>query len=227
MDQVCISEAAVGAVLALQDLEQVFGIGRESVRSHGQDQRQEEQSSKRHGRGGRRWGYFWFYRESGWTSSCDMAATEPRWPGFSDVPLRLLDASASLVPWSARLPRFLAAEIRHYPDRHHRVLCGCLSALHHLDPEAVLVGNGAAELFTWVAPDAAACGLSVQPAPGFADYARALNSWQGSLRQQPLPLNWASAFPTAAGSRPRRGAVDLQSPQPHRSALVAPRWSRC
>ena len=111
------------------------------------------------------------------------------------APSRLLDASASLVPWSARLPRFLAAEIRHYPDRHHRVLCGCLSALHHLDPEAVLVGNGAAELFTWVARDAAACGLSVQPAPGFADYSRALNSWQGSLRQQPLPLNWASAFP--------------------------------
>ena len=111
------------------------------------------------------------------------------------APSRLLDASASLVPWSARLPRCLAAEIRHYPDRYQQVLCGCLAALHQLDPEAVLVGNGAAELFTWVARDAAACGLSVQPAPGFADYARALNSWQGSLRQQPLPLNWASAFP--------------------------------
>ena len=110
-------------------------------------------------------------------------------------PGQLLDASASLVPWSARLPRFLAAEIRHYPDRHHHLLRCSLAALHRLDPDAVLVGNGAAELFTWAGRDATACGLSVLSAPGFADYARALSCWQGALREQPLLLQWGSGFP--------------------------------
>jgi histidinol-phosphate/aromatic aminotransferase/cobyric acid decarboxylase-like protein len=113
------------------------------------------------------------------------------------APSRLLDASASLVPWSARLPRFLAAAIRHYPDRHQHLLRSSVAALHRLDPDAVLIGNGAAELFTWAARDASACGLSLLPAPGFADYARALNCWQAALREQPLTLHWASAFPQA------------------------------
>ena len=107
----------------------------------------------------------------------------------------LLDASASLVPWTAQLPRFLTDEIRHYPDRHQQLLRRSLAALHQLDPDAVLVGNGAAELFTWAGRDAAACGLSVLPAPGFADYARAVGCWQGAVREQPLPLHWTSTFP--------------------------------
>jgi histidinol-phosphate/aromatic aminotransferase/cobyric acid decarboxylase-like protein len=59
----------------------------------------------------------------------------------------------------------------------------------------VLPGNGAAELFTWAARDAAATGLSLLPSPGFADYRRALACWGGSWRALPLPLHWERAFP--------------------------------
>ena len=59
----------------------------------------------------------------------------------------------------------------------------------------MLPGNGAAELFTWAARDAAAAGVSLLPAPGFADYARALACWDGAWRSTALPLRWQAAFP--------------------------------
>ena len=92
-------------------------------------------------------------------------------------PWRLLDASASLVPFKPPrvLNRALAqgirgAALRDYPDRQQWELRVVLAEHHKLDPEAVLPGNGAAELFTWAARDAAALGVSVLPQPGFADY---------------------------------------------------------
>jgi len=60
----------------------------------------------------------------------------------------------------------------------------------------VLPGNGAAELFTWAARDAAACGPSLLPSPGFADYARALRCWDAAIVPRPLPLDWQEAGPT-------------------------------
>jgi len=124
-------------------------------------------------------------------------------------PGQLLDASASLVPfgppWRLRaqlLGQLLRGDgaggdsLRDYPDRSYRALrCG-LAALHGLQPEQVLPGNGAAELFTWAARDAAACGPSLLPTPGFADYARALRCWEGAMRSLPLPLDWREAGPT-------------------------------
>jgi len=113
-------------------------------------------------------------------------------------PSRLLDASASLVPfdlpWQVRL-RALKASFRPYPDRAHAVLRDCLASLHGLAPCAVLPGNGAAELFTWAARDAAAQGLSLLPQPGFADYARALVCWGGDVEGLPLPLQWPRPGP--------------------------------
>ena len=141
-------------------------------------------------------------------------------------PSQLLDASASLVPWSTRLPRFLSAEIRHYPDRHQQLLRSSLAALHQLEPDVVLVGNGAAELFTWAARDAATSGLSVLPAPGFADYARALNCWQGVLREQPLSLQWGSGFPQSFPDPGPSEVLWLCSPTPASSG-VAIRWRPC
>ena len=112
-------------------------------------------------------------------------------------PSQLLDASASLVPWppSGRVPS--ASAIRDYPDRRHRALTLRLAALHDLDPDVVLPGNGAAELFTWAARDAAESGVSLLPAPGFADYSRALTCWGGRIQPVPLPLEWSDAFPQA------------------------------
>jgi histidinol-phosphate/aromatic aminotransferase/cobyric acid decarboxylase-like protein len=120
-------------------------------------------------------------------------------------PEQLLDASASLVPFGppwylrlhllARLAR--GSALRDYPDRSYRDLRHALAACHGLDPAAVLPGNGAAELFTWAARDAATCGLSLLPAPGFSDYSRALRCWGGAMRQLPLPLDWHEPGPLA------------------------------
>lgn len=118
-------------------------------------------------------------------------------------PDQLLDASASLVPFGPpprlrrRLIRALGSDLRDYPDRDYTALCEAIAAWHGLDPTRVLPGNGAAELFTWAARDGAACGLNLLPAPGFADYRRALGCWGGAWRSLPLPLDWSGAGPGA------------------------------
>jgi histidinol-phosphate/aromatic aminotransferase/cobyric acid decarboxylase-like protein len=117
-------------------------------------------------------------------------------------PGALLDASASLVPFGPPLALRLAlvravagSPLRAYPDRDWQGLRRCLAELHGLAPDWVLPGNGAAELFTWAARDAAAAGVSLLPAPGFADYQRALDCWGGAHWPWALPLDWNGAFP--------------------------------
>ncbi len=151
-------------------------------------------------------------------------------------PTDLLDASASLVPFgpSASVRRVLQAvlrtpagkpsPLRDYPDREQLRLRRAIAAHHQLDPAAVLPGNGAAELFTWLARDAAAAGTSLLPTPGFADYPRALACWGGAWSPWPLelpppgPVVWPQPLPSPpAWFVP--GAVGHQSPQPHRPAL--------
>lgn len=121
-------------------------------------------------------------------------------------PDQILDASASLVPFgppasvrrvlrrALSLPAGRPSPLRDYPDRSYVGLRQAIAAAHGLAPDFVLPGNGAAELFTWAARDAAAAGRSLLPVPGFADYSRALGCWGGSSR--PLPLEpRAQAFP--------------------------------
>jgi histidinol-phosphate/aromatic aminotransferase/cobyric acid decarboxylase-like protein len=120
-------------------------------------------------------------------------------------PSELLDLSASLAPFAppaavrALLLRALAggadSPLRDYPDRAFTGLRQAIARLHRLEPEQVLPGNGAAELFTWAARDAAAQGPSLLPMPGFADYGRALACWEGTWHPWPLPLTWGAAFP--------------------------------
>ncbi|MCB4389112.1 threonine-phosphate decarboxylase [Synechococcus sp. MU1617] len=110
-------------------------------------------------------------------------------------PSQLLDASASLAPWTPRCPRFSEASLRDYPDRNQRSLRQAIAAIHGLPLDCVLPGNGAAELFTWAARDAAAVGLSGLLAPGFADYRRALQCWGAALAEKPLALSWDHAGP--------------------------------
>jgi len=112
-------------------------------------------------------------------------------------PQAFLDASASLVPWTPFWPRLGLSAWRDYPDRSQALLRKRLAVLHDLEPSLVLPGNGAAELFTWAARDASEQGLNVLPAPGFADYGRALRCWSGASRSQQLPLVWDEAFPQA------------------------------
>ena len=110
-------------------------------------------------------------------------------------PSQLLDASASLAPWSPRCSRIPLAAIRDYPDRDQASLRQAMAGLHGLDSDAVLPGNGAAELFTWAARDAAAEGVSGLLAPGFADYPRALQCWNAAWIDVPLVLSWDKAGP--------------------------------
>ena len=110
-------------------------------------------------------------------------------------PSQLLDASASLAPWSPRRSGVPLSAIRDYPDRRQVSLRQALSGLHGVDPDAVLPGNGAAELFTWAARDAAAVGVSALLAPGFADYRRALQCWNAAWIDVPLTLSWDHAGP--------------------------------
>ena len=138
-------------------------------------------------------------------------------------PLRLLDASASLVPWSLRLSaRDLTRGLRDYPDRQHHQLVGLIARIHGLEASAVLPGNGAAELFTWVARDAAVLGISSLPAPGFADYSRALACWQGSSFLQLLELQWSAAFPQPYPSPPEADVLWICNPHNPTGQL----WSR-
>jgi len=121
-------------------------------------------------------------------------------------PAQLLDASASLapfaLPWNARVAAWRVAS-HLYPDRWFTALRQCIASLHWVEPQSVLPGNGAAELFTWVARDAAEVGCSLLPQPGFADYARALDCWGGRRQPLRLPSRWTAqpeqAFPSVAG----------------------------
>ncbi|MCP9889975.1 aminotransferase class I/II-fold pyridoxal phosphate-dependent enzyme [Cyanobium sp. Aljojuca 7D2] len=159
----------------------------------------------------------------------NLAATATR---LGCRPSQLLDASASLVPfgppWAVRdsllrvaLGLAAGSQLRAYPDRHATGLRAALAQLHGVEPESVLPGNGAAELFTWAARDAAAAGLSVLPQPGFADYPRALDCWGGAWRSLPLPLQGGlgpQLFPAA----PAGAVLWLTNPHNPTGAL----WSR-
>ncbi|MBM5793279.1 MAG: aminotransferase class I/II-fold pyridoxal phosphate-dependent enzyme [Cyanobacteria bacterium K_DeepCast_150m_m2_101] len=142
---------------------------------------------------------------------------------------QLLDASASLAP----LRPAVAAEawragaglagLRPYPDRAHSALRVAIAGVHGLDPAWVLPGNGAAELFTWAARDAAAAGVSALPAPGFADYGRALDCWGGAAVGWPLPLDWDGAFPQSLPAPPPQARA-LWITNPHNP--TGQLWSR-
>ena len=110
-------------------------------------------------------------------------------------PSQLLDASASLAPWTPRCSRLSKTALRDYPDRDQGSLRHAIAAIHGLPPDWVLPGNGAAELFTWAARDAAAVGVSGLLAPGFADYRRALACWGAESLEMPLALSWDNAGP--------------------------------
>ena len=111
---------------------------------------------------------------------------------------------------------------RDYPDRPQRRLRASIAALHGLDWQAVLPGNGAAELFTWAARDAASAGLNRLPAPGFADYSRALRCWNGRIAESELTLVWSEAFPQPYADCSAGDVVWICNPHNPTSQL----WSR-
>jgi histidinol-phosphate/aromatic aminotransferase/cobyric acid decarboxylase-like protein len=148
-------------------------------------------------------------------------------------PDQLLDLSASLAPFAPPaavrgllLKALLGGSrspLRDYPDRAFTALKQAIAHLHGLEPAWVLPGNGAAELFTWAARDAAALGPSLLPTPGFADYGRALACWGGRSQPAPLPLAWDDRFPQPFPPPPT-GAPVLWITNPHNP--TGQLWSR-
>ncbi|WP_320663371.1 pyridoxal phosphate-dependent aminotransferase [Prochlorococcus sp. MIT 1223] len=119
-------------------------------------------------------------------------------------PHKLLDASASMVPFSApkELLNHLIDDIHNerfktYPDRSHSSLKKQIANWHCIEPEMVLPGNGAAELITWCGRDASINGSSGLPAPCFSDYERAIKCWEGRFTYKPLKMSWDTSQPNS------------------------------
>ena len=142
---------------------------------------------------------------------------------------QFLDASASLVPFlpPKSLHRCLqkalgSNSLRNYPDHTYQSLKDAIATWHEIDSTMVLPGNGAAELITWSARDASAKGTSALAAPGFNDYERALQCWNGKYLYMPLPLCWTSEKPQKFPLTPKTNVVWITNPHNPTGQL----WSR-
>lgn len=135
----------------------------------------------------------------------------------------LLDASASLAPWTPWALACLSRRaIRVYPDCSQRRLRALLANLHGISADSCLVGNGAAELFTWASRDAAAAGCSLLQEPCFADYSRALSCWGGRFSSYSIPLSISERWPCEFPSPPSSDVLWLCNPHNPSGHL----WSR-
>ncbi len=110
------------------------------------------------------------------------------------APEEILDFSASINPFGppvdvGELLRREPALLTDYPDPEAWELRNALAKRHSLDPDWILPGNGAAELLTWMARDFERQGGSVTLIdPAFADYERALNSFEVPFIRQPMTI---------------------------------------
>lgn len=124
-------------------------------------------------------------------------------------PAALVDFSASINPLGPPASVLAAIQgaipsLRHYPDPTYTSLRHALGDYHHLPPDWVLPGNGAAELITWAARDIASQDNPTVylPTPAFNDYQRACQGAGVALR--PWPLLQGVPSPASGGwdSRP-------------------------
>jgi L-threonine-O-3-phosphate decarboxylase len=103
------------------------------------------------------------------------------------APEEILDFSASINPFGPPVDvgELLCQEpalLTDYPDPEAWELRKALAQHHGLDPDWILPGNGAAELLTWIARDFARQeGAVTLVSPAFADYQRALDSFEVPL----------------------------------------------
>jgi L-threonine-O-3-phosphate decarboxylase len=97
-------------------------------------------------------------------------------------PSLILDFSASISPLGPP-PTALAAIKLHidtltsYPNPDYPELCQAIASHHHVDPDWVLPGNGAAELLTWAAWEFSKLNTTLLPTPAFGDYWRSLQTF--------------------------------------------------
>ncbi|NJM95250.1 MAG: threonine-phosphate decarboxylase [Acaryochloridaceae cyanobacterium CSU_5_19] len=112
-------------------------------------------------------------------------------------PESILDFSASINPLGPPETAIAAIQahlktLTHYPDPSYQSLCQVLSEVHRLPLDWFIPGNGSAELLTWACRDLAQCAWTGILTPAFADYARALQSFDAQVR--PYPINLVEQF---------------------------------
>ena len=134
-------------------------------------------------------------------------------------PSRIIDSSASLVPFNPPkiLLDSLTSEVktlgfRYYPERNLNNLREIIGEFHQINPDNILPGNGASELITWVGYEASKFGISCIPSPGFVDYERSLNCWNGSFYYSELPKNWNNNFPQTFPLKPTCDVLWITNP---------------
>ncbi len=130
-------------------------------------------------------------------------------------PDRLVDFSASINPLGP--PQSAIAAITHhldrlktYPDPRYSALRRSLGQFHHLPPEFIWPGNGAAEILTWVARHLSQCSLTYLLTPAFQDYKRALAAFQVPI--QPCPVNLSEPNPALPDPISPRAGLLLNNP---------------
>ena len=106
----------------------------------------------------------------------------------------ILDFSASINPLGppdSAIAALTAAipTLSHYPDPAYGDLCQALGAHHHLAPDWIFPGNGAAELLTWIGRELATANYAHLITPNFGDYDRALRSFNALVKTHCLPID--------------------------------------
>lgn len=112
--------------------------------------------------------------------------------------------------------------VQHYPDPDCFRLRQALGQEHQLDPDWILIGNGAAELLTWAARELELWQPVGLLTPAFGDYCRALSTF--GVKSWPIPLELArppKPVPLPFVS-PGLGALILNNPHNPTGQL----WSR-
>ena len=131
----------------------------------------------------------------------------------------IIDASASIVPF--KTPKSInkclkdsisKKVIRYYPDQEYQELKEAISKRHEIEPSMVIPGNGAAELITWAARDAAKQGISSIISPGFSEYKRALQCWEGIYTDSQIPLSLKARNPQPFPISPKTNVLWITNP---------------
>lgn len=134
----------------------------------------------------------------------DVGATAVRWGLDRAV---ILDFSANINPLGppagvVAAARAALTEVTHYPEPFARRLRAALAERHGVPDEAVLVGNGAAEVIHLLLRQALGHRVAV-PVPGFAEYARAAEAVAARVVGYPAGLPGpAAASPPRSVHRP-------------------------
>ncbi|ACK66932.1 L-threonine-O-3-phosphate decarboxylase [Rippkaea orientalis PCC 8801] len=129
----------------------------------------------------------------------------------------ILDFSASINPLGP--PQGVMAvlsdaisQITHYPDPDYRQLRRSLADYHHISPDWIIPGNGAAELLTWAGRELAQYQTTYLLVPAFRDYWRALRSFGAQVTSYPFPWDDDPGTLTLTPINPQSSGIIINNP---------------